>query len=119
VQGLVEDAGEKMTPEFVALRIDLVVRWRLQKPRGAVDWSALKEDLKQVLDTTRYREDHVKLYYYGIALWHLREIAQARSVFAKIRTMHASSDVRRSVRNYLVGPEGLPLRVQGVLQVGH
>ena len=114
------DAGQQPSVDLMALRVDLMVRWRLQQTRGEIDWVQLRDWLEAVVGSQKYREDYLRLYYYGVALFHCGDYSKANAVFENMRTrIRPNERVRRSVRNYLVGKEGFARRLQGTLKEAH
>jgi len=120
VYGLIKGSGSEVSIELVALRVDLMIRWRVQKPRGPIDWPSISQGLEAIVANSKYRDDYIRHYYYGVALYHCGEYSKALNVFENLRTrIKPTPEIRRSIRNYLLGPEGLPKRVQGVLKRAH
>lgn len=112
------DAGVVVAPELLATRVDLMIRWRIQKFQR-IDWEAFREDLDQVLASTRYREDVMKRFYQSVALYHLGEVSSAMAGFADIRRIRPTSLRPTTVRCYFLGPEGQPKRLQCVIEKSH
>lgn len=98
--------------EIYAIKVDLMVRWRLQKARGSIDWQELAEDLKRVLESLKYRDNPIKNFYFAVALFHLGEIEQSNAIFSNLRRMRASGLMPKTFRNFFVGPEGHAKRFQ-------
>lgn len=116
----VRSRGQDLTVGMRVLRVDLVIRWRLHKTRGPVGWIEFRDDLEKVLASSRHRDDFIKLYYYAVALYHCNEVTKGNVVFEKMRTqIRPNGEVSRSLRNFFLGPEGLPKRLQGTLRSHH
>ena len=98
--------------ELLAIRADLLVRWRLQKPRGPVNWELLRDDLQVVVADAVYRDNPLKTFYLAVALYHLGSIEQATAIFANLRRMQAVGLSPKDVRCYFVGAEGYAKRFQ-------
>ena len=106
----VSDTGSQLTVGILSLRVDLMVRWRLQKTRGPVEWEPFRDDLERVLSSARYRDDFIKMYYYGLALFQCGDYTKGNVIFEKMRTqIRPNREVSRGLRNYLVSKEGFPL----------
>ena len=105
--------------EIYAIRIDLIVRWRLQRARGPIDWEGFKEDLDVVLADSKYRDNPIKNYYLAVAFYHLAEIEQANVIFSFLRRLHAIGLMPKDVRCYYLGPEGFPKRFQCEIDRSH
>jgi hypothetical protein len=116
----VKNRGDELSVGMIALRVDLVIRWRLHKTRGPVDWFSLRSDLEHILASHKYRDDFIKMYYFGVALYHCDDITRGNVIFEKMRSqLRPASSVRRGIRNYYLGQEGFPRRLQGTLRVHH
>jgi hypothetical protein len=102
-------------PELRAIRVDLIVRWRLQQAKGAVDWDLFHKDLEQLLLAPKYRDDSLKRFYYAVALYHRGGITEANAVFAALRR-DGRLPSPSSIRCFYVGPAGFPRRFQGIAQ---
>jgi hypothetical protein len=107
----VRAVGVEPSPELIAVRTDLVIRWRVQKSLS-LDWRALRIDLEIVLGSSRYREDVMKTFYMAVSLFHIVEIPTANAVFAQIRRMRPAALRPREIRCFLSGKEGHPKRMQ-------
>ena len=42
--------------ELLAIRVDLVVRWRMQRVGGSVDWAEFLSDIEAVRTSSKYRD---------------------------------------------------------------
>ena len=105
--------------DLLSARVDMWIRWKLQSPRGRIDWALIGEDFRKILSFNRFRDDVIKNYYYGVVLFHFGDLAQANAVFRRLRRMTGSSYGKGTLRNFLVGKEGFPRRLQGTLRSGH
>lgn len=105
--------------EILAIRVDLIIRWRLQKPRGPIDWELFRNDLQQTLDNPTYRDDPIKRFYYAVALFHLGSIEQSNAEFGNLRRMQAFGLIPTMTRFFAVGTEGNPKRYQCTSSGGH
>ena len=105
--------------DLLAVRIDMWIRWKLQAASGTIEWEPIRDDLCLALESHRYRDDVIKNYYYGVALYHCGEIAQANAVFGRLRRLVSSAYGKGVVRNFLVGKEGFAKRLQGTLRRSH
>lgn len=103
--------------EFLVISTDLIVRWRIQRFLS-VDWVTFSEKLRRVLENPRYRDDAIKMFYYGVALFHLQQITEANAIFAGLRRLKLAA-TPREIRCYYLGGDGTPQRMQGVLEKKH
>ncbi|MCG8649619.1 MAG: hypothetical protein MI861_07290, partial [Pirellulales bacterium] len=115
----IRSSASQPTPGFVAAKIDLTIRWRLQATRGPIDWKELRKDLEFVLESPQYRDDVVRMYYLAVALFHLGEFTEANSVFEILKRKNPTRGLRIGTRNYYVGKEGSPKRVQAEVRHQH
>ena len=113
----IEAAGKSVAAELLAVRIDLVIRWRIQGFKE-VEWGAFAQDLKYVLETPRYRDDVIKTFYYAVALFQTNNITDANAVFASLRRLQLTSG-SREIRCYYLGQTGHARRLQGTLERKH
>lgn len=102
----------KVSIELIAIRSDLLIRWRIQKPRGAIDWNQLRNDLEAVLLSAQYRNNVAKKFYLAVALFHCNEIPTAQTLFAQISKERIPGLKSNKFRSYYLGPEGFPKRFQ-------
>ncbi len=116
VSNVISDAGEILDPEILVTKIDLIVRWRLQNTKGSVDWNGMKSDLETLLGNPRYKDHLVKNFLLAVSCFHLDEIPTAHAIFEKLRRSQIARSIKRSVRAYLLGPEGFPRRLQFTLR---
>lgn len=116
----VRQQGQALSIEMRSVRADLLIRWRVQRPSGPIDWNQLRDDLDAVTATGRYRDDVVKRFYLGVALFHLADVTNARAKFSELRRAVLSPTLRpNDIRCLLLGKEGRPRRVQCTLERGH
>lgn len=115
---LVTDAGQVPSPELRAVRVDLIVRWRLQHAKGAVDWKTFLEDLEQLVRSPRYRDDTIKKFYYAVALYQQGRITEANAAFSALRREQGGTSPS-SIRCFYVGAAGFPKRFQGTSHTSH
>lgn len=113
----IESKGKKASAEILAVRIDLIIRWRIQKFKQ-VDWVPLVDDLKSILETPRYRDDVIKRFYYAVSLFHSKRITEANAVFASLRRLQLVTSPRE-IRCYYLGEHGNAMRLQGTLDKKH
>tara|TARA_R110002073_G_scaffold77283_5_gene187214 strand:- start:1087 stop:4365 length:3279 start_codon:yes stop_codon:yes gene_type:complete len=108
----IENKLESPSTEIIAIRTDLVVRWRLQSPKGGVDWDGFENDLKIVLADAKYRDDPMKNFYHAVAIFHLGKIEQSNAIFMNLRRINATGLMPKLIRCFAVGPEGYAKRYQ-------
>lgn len=109
--------GMRMSTELLVVRIDLIIRWRVQRLL-AVQWDQFTADLKVALEDPRYRDDAIKRFYYAVGLFHLQHITEANAMFASLRRLQLSASPRE-IRCYYVGGDGDAKRVQGTVERKH
>ncbi len=120
VEGKVAESRQELAVGLLALRVDLIVRWRLQRTRGPVEWEPFRDDLERVLASSKYRDDFIKMYYHGVSLFQCGDYTKGNVVFEKMRTqIRPNRAVSRGLRNFFVGKEGFPRRFQGTLKMHH
>ena len=105
-------AGKVPSIDIFTIKVDLTIRWRLQRPRGSIDWDAFRNDLSYVLDSVKYRNDPIKSFYSGLAEFHLGNIEQSNAIFSNLRRMQAYGLFPHELRAFALGPEGFPKRYQ-------
>lgn len=110
---------EKPSVEIFSIRADLVIRWKLQRQRGAIDWEQFRDDLQLILENAIYRDDPIRTFYYAVALFHLGQIEQSNAEFANLRRMQAIGLTPKAIRFYAVGAEGTPKRFQCSISRSH
>lgn len=109
----IETSHQQPSSQLIATRVDLIIRWRLQQVKGAVDWLQFGTDLEQLLRTPRYRDDPLKKFYFAVSLYQQGKITEANAVFSALRRI-SSIPSPRAVRCYYIGPAGFPKRFQGM-----
>ena len=112
----IKNTGYHLGDRLLAVKVDLFIRWRLTRARGPVNWNDLRSWLTELIQSSRYRDDVVKRYYLAISLFHCGLYPLATSEFQWIRRNQPHTSLKRGIRNYLLGPEGFPRRLQGQLQ---
>lgn len=95
------------------IRIDLIVRWRLQHDRGEIDWSSFLGDISCVRDDPSRRDDVLLLFYEGVAAFQLRLPSEANTAFTRLRALQLPGMLARQARLYLRDKTGKPEQVQG------
>lgn len=105
--------------DIIAIRTDLIVRWRLQKVRGKINWDEFKDDLLFIINDAKYRDSPIKSFYLAVALFQLGDIEQANAIFSKLRRMQAFGFTPKEIRCFIVGPEGHPKRYQCTINRSH
>jgi hypothetical protein len=116
---LIEAQGQEPSPDMLALRVDVLVRWRIQQTRGQVDWEQLRNWLETISGDVRYRDDILKSYYFALSLFHTGDYPKAKAVFEALKRRSPSPRIRRGLRNCLLGKEGAPRRLQGTVRKAH
>ena len=102
--------------ELKATRIDLVVRWQLQKPSGQINWGKFHSDTLAVVHSEKYKSDPLKIFYLAISHFHLDEIPTANALFSQLRANKSPGLDYSAVRHWHVGKEGSPKRNQCMLK---
>jgi len=109
----------KKSEQIIAIRTELIVRWRLQRVSGPIGWEELKNDLQYILDFPKYRDDPIKSFYLAMAFFHLGHFEQSNAIFANLRRMQAFGLMPKEVRGIATGPEGYPKRYQCTISRDH
>ncbi len=109
------EAGLEIDLEIVAARVDLMVRWRLQRTGGPVDWEKLQKDLDRLLSQPAYQESIVKNFLSAVVHFHLGDTTLSSAKFATLRRLNMARHTQRAMRAYYLNKEGQPLRVQFTL----
>ncbi len=112
----IEAKNSLPTPDLLVVRVDLMIRWALQRFRP-VDWEALRDDLRDILMGPRYRDDVMRTFYYAVALFHCKEIAEANALFATLRRWQPTAFGTREIRCFFQGEDGNPRRFQGTYKL--
>lgn len=98
--------------ELKATRLDLFIRWKLQKPNGVIDWQRIRDDSDVVIKSDKYGSDPIRIYYSAIAHFHLGDTSTATALFSRMRSARQPGLDYRDTRNWYVGPQGFPKRCQ-------
>lgn len=110
--------GKPLTLGLRQIRVDLMVRWRLQHQLGTVDWATLLGDIVTIRNDPLRRDDVLLLFYEGVAAFHMKRASDAISAFTRLRAIQLPGMLMREARIYLRDVDGRPAQVQGVLQRG-
>ena len=102
--------------EMLLARVDLIIRWRIQRPSGPIDWNTFKSDLQNIQKNRRYGEDAIKQFYYGVAQYHCGEVTEANATFASLRRLPVPALAPNAIRCYYLTEDGHPKRFQGTLE---
>ena len=108
----IDDAGAKRNPDLTMVRIDLIIRWRIQRTGGQINWATFRSDLEEILEVNQYRESVEKIFYYAVALYHCGDSTKGSAYFANLRRLQAHALMPREIRCYFLGKEGSPKRFQ-------
>jgi hypothetical protein len=115
----IESTGSGLSDRLRSVRVDLYVRWQLQGLGGVVDWGTITEDLELLCGSPLYKDDPMKQFYYGVALFHKERITDANIVFSRLRALATAPKLKGDARAYFLGNGGAPKRLQGVLRKSH
>lgn len=96
-------------------KIDLVVRWRLQRDIGEVDWNQFLGDIRTAREEPSKRDDLLLLFYEGVACFHLKLIGDSQAAFSRLRSLQAPGPLLSQIRVFLRSKSGKPEQVQGIL----
>ena len=108
----IDVAGAKRNPDLIMVRIDLIIRWRIQRPGGQIDWAAFRSDLEEILEVNQYREHVEKIFYYAVALYQCGDSTAGTAYFANLRRLQAFALMPKEIRCYFLSKEGSPKRFQ-------
>ncbi|MES9973844.1 MAG: hypothetical protein ABW094_06240, partial [Candidatus Thiodiazotropha sp.] len=111
----IENHDQVVDIQIMAARVDLIVRWRLQRTGGPVDWKLLKHDLDILLNHPTYKESIVINFLSAVACFHLENTTLSIAKFATLRRLQLARHTQRAIRAYYLNKEGQPLRVQFTL----
>lgn len=111
----IDKANEQIGLDIIASRVDLIVRWRLQRTGGPVDWKLLKEDLDKLLSQLVYQDSLIKNFLSAVVYFHLEDISRSTAKFANLRRIAIARHAQRTIRAYYLNKEGQPRRVQFTL----
>lgn len=101
------------------LRALLYARWRLYKVRGEINWTLFKDDVEAVVASERHTDDPIWLYYRALALAHVEGLLSSQSEWATLRRSAKDHPVRYAMRNYYLGTQGSPKRLQATITQSH
>lgn len=113
----VESREARLSVELMVARVDLIIRWRIQRFLS-VQWDDFISDVRKTLEHLRYRDDAIKRFYYAIGLFHLNHVTEANAIFASLRRLQLSASPRE-IRCYYLGEKGDAQRMQGVIERKH
>jgi hypothetical protein len=96
-----------------------MIRWRLSTTRGEVNWGVLQADVAVLLKSPQYSADAVWRYYHALATFHLNQVQLAMAEFSALRPLARHQPAANTMRNFLLGKEGHPHRLQGIFHRSH
>ncbi len=117
--GLISSKNGSPSANLVSVQIDLIVRWRIQRTGGAIDWAQFLEDLEFVLKSPSHRDNVIKNFYLAVALFQCGDFTNSRATFSNIRRLKPFSLMPNNIRCYFLGPQGSPKRFQCMIQKQH
>ena len=112
---LIEDAGLLPTADLLAVRTDLMVRWKLHGFKE-MPWEAFRDDLLDILDGEKFADDVLKRFYLAVAYFHLGQTTEANATFAQLRRESHNNHRPNEIRAFLQDAQGRPRRFQGTLR---
>lgn len=112
-----QSVNDEPTMELLAVRADLIIRWRIQRFL-AVEWSSFVATMKRLVNSSRYSDDAIKTFYLAVGLFHTGALTEAGAIFAGLRRLSLPA-ATRDIRCCYMGKEGAPKRVQGTLERKH
>lgn len=95
------------------------IRWRIAVQRGAIDWNRFLADVDFLRGSPMYASDPIWRYYHALAMFHLGHFAEAAAEFHVLRPTVKSIPASSALRNFYVGKEGAPKRLQGIVHSSH
>lgn len=113
----VQAQGTHLSAELIVIRVDLVIRWRIQRFLS-VNWQDFTNDVRLALENLRYRDDAIKRFYYAVGLFHLKHVTEANAIFASLRRLQLSAGPRE-IRCYYLSDAGDAQRMQGIVERKH
>ena len=108
----IEQAKDYPSASLLAVRIDLMIRWKLHGLKE-VNWEAFRDDLLDVLENPKFRDDALKRFFLGVAHFHLGESTESNAEFAQLRRDSATNHKPNDIRAYFQDRLGNARRVQG------
>ena len=114
-----EKDGVQPRERLIAVRVDLYIRWQIQKTSGQVNWALIRDDLQRLLQSPWFRNDPIKMFYCAVALYHTDQITEANALFTMLRSTASVPNLKGSIRAYFLGREGAPKRYQGFVRRSH
>ena len=116
---LCKEKGIEPKERMIAVRVDLYVRWQIQRTSGQVDWELIRDDLRSILQSPWFRNDPIKMFYCAVALYHTDQLPEAHALFGMLRSTAGVPVLKNSIRAYFLGKEGSPKRYQGLVRQSH
>lgn len=101
------------------IRSIAMIRWRLFTKRGPIDWSKLRNDIEILRQSPFYKSEAIWHYYHALCLFHLGDISGAMTEFGALKRSTHSYPGGGSMRNFFLGPEGAPRKLQGTVHRSH
>lgn len=108
----IRDAEQNVDLSIIAARVDLMVRWRIQRMGGPIDWALLNADLDQLLHDPSYQDSIMVHFLSAVACFHLDNTAGSSAKFSNLRRLALKRHTQRVIRAYYLNDEGQPRRVQ-------
>ena len=116
---LISSENKSPSENLITVKIDLIVRWRIQRTGGPIDWDKFRNDLEFVLKSPVHRDIIIKNFYLAVALFQCGDATNSRATFAQIRRSKPFSLMPNNIRCYYLGPQGSPKRFQCMIQKQH
>ena len=114
-----EECGVEPKERMIAVRVDLYIRWQIQRTSGQINWELIRNDLQRLLQSPWFRNDPIKMFYCAVSLYHTEQLPEANALFAMLRSSASIPMLRGSIRAYFLGKEGSPKRYQGSVRQAH
>lgn len=116
---LCQECGVVPRERLIAVRVDLYIRWQIQRTSGQINWVLIRDDLQQILQSPWFRNDPIKMFYCAVALYHTDQLPEANALFGMLRSSVSIPVLKGSIRAYFLGKEGFPKRYQGFVRQSH
>lgn len=118
-ESYIEDAGLDLSSRFRSLRVDLYIRWQIQREGCSVEWPRIVSDLQELLNDPLFSRDSVKVFYLAVGLFHLNRYEEANVLFSQLRSTQMLKRIKGSARCFYQGETGFPKRMPGIAKHSH
>jgi hypothetical protein len=118
IRKVVESRGDVLSPDVVLARAENYWRWRVSRRAGQVDWTLIRNDLEEVINSPRYRTDYMVMFWLAVAHFSVGDFGASESYFTRLRSLSLPKYVRYAQRCVYLDHNGNPARLQVEMQDG-